>query len=231
MRRCCWAIAAVAATLWSPSTGSAAFTLLLQQGSQSQSIELTPGNVAGTVMQTIMWKGFEIDVIASTNTPGGPVSSFVTDTTLAIRNKSAGSGGLSISLKSDGFTFPAAGTDVAVKTDLATKYYFDPAGVVGSSAIVYDGKSFKTLDTEKLIAAGESTSRVDYMSIKTTPFSIMNTMSFNGFGMGDEAFTSITTTVTSVTPAPAGVVLAASGAPFLGLATWFRRRGKPKTIA
>jgi hypothetical protein len=216
------AAATAVAALLVASPGFAAFTLTLTQGSSSETFTLATGNTAGTTTQEIVWNGFEIDVTASTNTPGGPTKSFITDTALAVRNKTGAGGGLQITLKSDGFAFPSAGTAVTVRTDLSTKAYFDPAGVTGSSSLLYTSGSYTTPNTVTLTQAGQSVYREDATTIQSTPFSIANTMAFNGFGKGQTAYTSITTTVTTTepvipTPAPAGLILIAGALPFTAI--------------
>ena len=168
-----------------------------------------------------------IDVIAKTNTPGGPDKSYVTDTAIAVRANKGGSGNLDITLTSEGFDFPSASTQSFVKTDLSTQAVFEAASVTGSSSLVYGPSSvYNAPSSVTLNGALAVGSKTDITTITSAPFAIQNLLQFTGFGSGKEAYASITTTVTQ-TPAPAGLFLAAGAVPFLGLLR--RRLRAPET--
>jgi len=67
--------------------------------------------------------------------------------------------------------------------------------------------------------------RTKLTTVASTPFSLSNEFRFTGLSLAAGASIHLTgTTNLSAVPAPAGVVLALTGAPLLGLGHWLRRR-------
>jgi hypothetical protein len=158
-----------------------------------------------------------------TTSPGtAGAGSFVSDTQMATLNSATGERTLVLSVTSPGFTAPGGpGSSLLLVNDLASSQFKGGSASDANASFVsaLDGQSTPSVT---LTSTGElvSTANVTWPSGDSS-YTVTNTLTLT-LGGGGSATLNATTTV--ATPAPAGVTLAVTGLPFLGLASWRRRR-------
>ena len=230
------AIVAGIATLAGPATSGAAFTVTITSGANTLTIVDGDGNdsngTAGRIDfdNALLFGAFDIEVSASTNSPGGfipgfgPAGRISSNTLNVVSNGSLTT--LTIETFSDGFSIFDVNDNVTVLNRL--------------SASALDGGATATGVTE-LISATPSTTPVASLNdvgfnqtsmnavLNSDPFAIRNTMTLNNLVSNAEQNVTLTSTV--VVPAPAGLILAATALPFVGLLRRRLRRPEATTAA
>jgi len=217
-------VAAIAA-LAGPSRSQASFTIHIDDGTNNFNV-IASGNTYSN--NNIVVGGFNIQISASSNSPGSIVDSQVSNTALAITaaNGAIAATTLTISVTVDGFTNAASGTAALLNTrgsasklaGTATGFTtLNLAHVTGSDVNLPNGGGFDQTNTGVLTPSD--------------PYSLGNTMVLSlGAYSGPKDATLANVTIDStlmgqgnfrLVPAPAGLILAVTAVPFLGL---LRRR-------
>jgi hypothetical protein len=177
--------------------------------------------------------GFNISAsISTSNSPGTPTVAQITTSGLSITNQSgaAGNSTLTVITGSTGFTQPLG--QVALKGTASVSadgLNSSNAKFVMNSYINTNNAQFGTTFgapaiTLNPVAPGASASGNSYITVPnaTAPYSIVEQEQYT-LANGDDFFDGSTGT-SVVTPAPAGLVLALTGLPCLGIGSWLRRR-------
>jgi hypothetical protein len=218
-----------AVILGSPTPADAGFKLTLSDGTTSTVIEDNKAGDVATQEGLISFIGklglFEFQVTTgSSNAPGTESLAQLTINNLSIATKGfEGYKNLTITLEDTGFTSPEKGT---LNSQLSNTM------LPGGSSVTYqsfvDGQAGKLLKLEGVGGVSDSQS----ISVSGTPYTIKSVTSYTIKGWGDNTPLALQSTgITAVAaPAPAGLVLAGSGVPFLGLVGWLSRRGKPVPV-
>ncbi|QDU24166.1 hypothetical protein [Urbifossiella limnaea] len=216
--------------LGSPSQADAGFKLTLSDGTTSTVIEDNKaGDVAGPAgLITFIGKVgiFDFQVTTgSSNAPGTESLAQLTINNLSIATQGfVGTKNLTITLEDTGFKSPDEGL---LTSQLSTTMLPSGSSVTYQSYV--DGQAGKLLTLNSVGGVSDSQA----ISAKTNPYTLKSVTSYTIQGLGENTALALQSTgISAVTaPAPAGLVLVASGVPFLGLATWFRRRGNPLPVA
>jgi len=239
------AAVAVAAGLIAPSAARAQFALSLSNGVAADANQITFGvaptitgtgnasitgysytNVGGVqiVQMTIAYEGYTItSQFAETNTPGSQPGSILGMSNTTILNGNATKGNLTISTSATGYnlpvpqaalnaTFSGAYFVPGTATATATATYSASNTLFGTGITVTSptGTSISGSGTQLLGQASNTYSLTDTISLKGIGTGLFN--EFNGGNVGADVVP---------TPAPAGLILAATMVPFFGL---LRRR-------
>lgn len=233
-------VAAIAA-LAGPATSRADFKLKIESGSttvlvQDQDFGPTVPNTnpdqnsaAGTVAFSGPVAGFNVTSSSATSSPplGTPISAEMDLNTFTIASTGAGT------IK---FTMSATNFDIGQVRVLES--IFSGSTSTGSQAqfqvwVNSDNTLFSTagdLSSDSgLVGPGGFAITNGDLGNFTGPFSITATITFTATGAGQSI--SGDGRVNVLTPAPAGLILAASGLPFLGLLRRRLRRSEPATAA
>jgi len=173
---------------------------------------------------------YHIDVISGKEQQLTNLSELLSSTTSITRTVNGSVVTLNLKITGDGFTLPLppvtvlshVGGTVAVEAapggDTLAYHSIVGGNDVGAQNPDVSGVGSFANDKSALLNAGSYTS----------PFSLVETFDINLKKVGDTLNYSSSTTLSAV-PAPAGVVLALSALPCLGLGAWVRRR-KAKVV-
>jgi len=222
------AIVAVASLVGSASTAEAGFTVTLHEtGFTDQTFNLTSGQLNNIGPTTI--GDYTVTVSASDSAPGIDTDlggALVSQNTFSVTGVNPLSD-LVITVKDDTFSSAPYGTGavVTLMNSLSTTL-ISTGGKVTSSGFLIGGAE---LDTTSISLSGltltgsVANSNTGSVAPLGSTFTLGNvaTVHFNGTSGGEANFT--VTTIAPV-PAPAGVVLALTGLPLLGVGAWMRRR-------
>lgn len=214
-------------------------------------VEYVPGASSDTTAPyALLGKDFTVDLgggetlsisySASTNLPGGVRESFVFDTTGLVTNNSTSFHSIRIEATAQPFTLPAVGGDTLYYRTTATVVdgpydLNDPVGGSTNSTAVSDldvytvlNNDISTRTADEQWGLNPKTGRWEsplLSFIRGSSFALTNVVEFNV----DAGVTSQVSTKSAVTtPAPAGLVLAATAVPFFGL---LRRRMRKAEVA
>jgi len=236
-------VAAIAA-LAGPSTSRAAYTVTFKQTGYSDvtitdevfgpvgSGDQTAGaNAIGT--GTFVFGNYSVSVNSSTNSPGGiypgsggAVGGFLTQNSFVVTALALGVSPLTIIVSADGFVIP--GISQAQVSNSISSTALDGNAAATTTVSPTTGGSFTT-GPATLTGPFSGFHGMDTFGLTTitgTPYTITNTLVISNMGsVGNTA--NITTTSTVTAPAPAGLILAATGVPFFGLLR--RRLRRPET--
>jgi len=204
-----------AAILGAPSRAQATFTVTITDGTNTI-VSNTKGSYSGTVGVFDIQGGF-----TTSNAPGTPNLARFSDSNTAVSSSGfSGTKTLTITVEDD-FTAPIGGN--GLKSILSVGQ-LEPGG--GTATVTYqsflDAFAGTTLSTNA-VAAGLT---VEDHVVTSGPFHLksVTTYTITGTGVGHEIDIQ-STGITSVAPAPAGLVLVMSALPVMGLG-WVRRRMK-----
>jgi hypothetical protein len=222
----------------SPSA-EAAFSLKLTSGAQT--VTITDGDNVGPDVDgapaanqiqydNTNFNFFDVSITVTTNSPGATIldqngnpvlAGRVRDVTLTTRYFGMGSGTLTFDVSSDGFNLGPAGSGIG----LESRFGGDILTGNGSNATFTSSVNGTTTPVLTLVAPNPTTIVTSAAAtIPSNPFTISNQMVLN-LVQGGQA--NLTGTSTVAVPAPAGIVLALTGLPVLGLSRWIRRRKQP----
>jgi hypothetical protein len=176
--------------------------------------------------------------IGTTNTPGG-TQALVTQSNNAVSTLySSGTHTLKVYVSSTGFTAPSIPSEIlgtassitenGGHTDVTFKSVVDQnntlfGGVAGVGA--GDNTTSNSVTYSANGQAGGGTSTFTPFTLSSTPYALTNEGDYKMDAGTSLTVVSGNTTVSPV-PAPAGIVLALTGLPCLGIAGWLRRRGQ-----
>jgi len=175
---------------------------------------------------------FEVYITATTNSPGGPINGLgvadrLQDVTITTKNDSAtpGSDTLTFGVFSDGFTDPGAPGQKLLLTNALASSSIDVGGsgtfTSWANAPFYQADPVTLTDTDIANGIGLKKSALTFtLDQGPYPYTLSNQLGITLDSGSSGQFTG-TTTLTS--PAPAGIVLALTGLPVLGLG-WLRLR-------
>lgn len=205
---------AVAVLLGTSYPAQAAFTLTFHEaGFADQTVTDVGGT--GVISYNGSFGTFRIQGnFATSNSADGvqPAQLTIANTSIS----STGGGTLTVTLADTGFTAPGTGS-AFLDTQLSTTQL--PANSTVTSHSAVNGTAGGNV---QLTTVGGGL-REDIANIGTNPYTLSNVTTFVLNSNGTVQFTGITTA--TAVPAPAGVVLALTGLPVLGLG-WLRRRRK-----
>lgn len=227
-------ILAVGFTLTAPSKSEAAFQITITVGANTLTIIDDTSPDTSTLSNKIRYEnadyfGYEIDVTAKTNSPGGFIVGMgngarITETTITIKNVSSNDD-IVFNVFSDGFTTAGVGEELMVWNEISASA-LDPNSPSNSSASVYTSingsVATPTAAIDGFTTGSASDTTFGLVTLGSSPFSLENEFRISGLAQGGMA--SITATSTAVVPAPAGIILALIAAPVLGFGGWVRRR-------
>ena len=223
-----------ATVLGAPTEAQAAFKLTIaESGGASVTIEDGGSGDLASQSGTIMFAGalgdFNIQLSMGTSTanPNG-----IGPAQLTINNTSISSGGFSgtrtitITLEDTGFTSPGVGNGNML-SQLSTTQVPTGTSVTFQSILDNPGTGNDYSGTLLSLNTVGGSSANDFVEIGSSPYTLRNVTTYTMVGQGSGNMITVQSTgATVVTPAPAGLILALSGLPVLGLGCWLRRRGK-----
>jgi len=239
---------AVAAVFGTSSVANAGFQVTFKVDALSQTIvdggagdnDGLANNKIVVVSQTVGTYDFNV-TLTTTNSPGGTIS-FVNHSTSEISGTGAAT--VQIIASANGFTSPAGSIQA---TSGGTFQFLAPTPSGNTADVSYNAY----IDTNNLLAstapAGTLIGAGGPVTI-TSPIgnSTQSDVQFGTFGqpytltlqlkgvLNSDSLNSIdmdgTLRLESVTPAPAGFLLALSGIPVLGVGAWLRRRQNPTAV-
>jgi len=225
------ALVAAVAALGTPMVSQAAFTVTIWDGVNA-AVVISDGGAgdangqANRINYANTYFGYDIDIRARTNSPGGetllgPNGAELFQNSITVKDSGTGpaSGPLTITIFSDGYQpFGASVSNSTVVNTLAASAV-SPGTTVSLSTAVNPGSGTVTTLGAQLTAAGEATTYA-YPSSLGNPFSVTQVATVT-LGPSSGAGATFTGTSTVVAPAPAGLVMAVTALPFFGL---IRRR-------
>jgi hypothetical protein len=233
---------AAAVGLVGPPTAQAGFALTMTSGSATHTAS-GPGSGPGAiVVNQVGFNGFDIGVVATTNSPGGAFNGSVVgrvfSTTFYLTNNSDTAQRIRFEIYSDGFTRPGGPGEQLFLTTSATSLYGLRQTDLGSAATQTHVFSQVESPIGSVVA---STDPSGFHSLGPTSFPVQSGPI--SFIRGDDyairlvvdvyvgARQSVHLAADSVvaTPAPPGLILAATAAPFFGLLRRLRRRNEAPT--
>jgi len=224
---------AAALLVGSASTAEAGFTLTLHEtGFLDQTFNLTSGQL--NTVGPISFNGYNITVTASDSAPGlDPVfgTALVSQNTFTVNNASA-TAPLVITVQDDTFNSTpfSPGNPITVRNSVSSTFIGN--GTVTANGFVSNGTptqaATQTLTTANLLMTGPLIGGTDQNSAQGsisplgTTFTVGNKSTVSLLAGSQANFTVTTHAVPA--PAPAGLVLALTGLPVLGMGGWLRRR-------
>jgi len=231
------AVLVAAALLGVSSSAHAAFSLTISNGTNSVTVNdnNTPAGTnsgstgspldldpaSGQIIYSGMIGVFNVNITTGTSNAPGTVSL----AQLSINDISTTTAGftgtktLTFTLQDTGFNLPT-GANLQLESQVSTTQLPTNTNVTYQSFLNGNGGTQLSLNT----VGGTRTS--DSVSITTTPFSLKSVTTFTMTGTGSAQTVQYTGLTAVTVPAPAGVVLALTAAPFLGVGCWLRRRRK-----
>jgi hypothetical protein len=201
-------------------------------GSATESHTFSPGEIDFSVTVG----GFKVSAsIADSNSPGGPLVASIDLSSLSIQNNTgiAGNSTVTITAGDTGFTLPTGNPSVLKSTASATA-----AGTNSKDASIAFNSYIDTTNAQFGTQQGTPTINLDPVhpgaSVSDNEFAGVNAVAAYSLTQieqitlanGDK-LTDGSTGTTVFAPAPGGLLLALSGAPLLGIASWIRRRRIP----
>jgi len=218
-----WGFLALVVGIWllgPPATARAGLSVTLSEvGGPTQTFNDTDNDGIIT-FSGVNFGDFKFDVFTVTSSsPGtGPDGAYVADTQFAVRNSASGDRTLLLSVDSDGFTAPGnAGQTLFLTNSLASSF------LTGGNAAFKSALDGQWTSEVGLTGPGDSPAISTRSVVRSgASYTVSNVLTLT-LGSNGKANIDATTTVT---PAPAGLVLAATGLPFLGLGFWRARRRK-----
>jgi len=207
-----------AATLGAPTQAHAAFTLTLHETGFSD-VTITDNGVGDASLATgvISFSGsfgdFNVQVTTgSSNSTSGTQPAQLTINSLSITGASSSS--LRLTLTDTGFTAPSSGL-AGVRNQLSSTQI--PQG----TTVTYQSTVAGTATPQLSLNGVGGVVGFASVNIGATPYTITSVTNLTLGAAGTVQMTGITQVAV---PAPAGVVLALTAVPFLGLGSWLRRR-------
>src|SRR5262249_41941558 len=159
---------------------------------------------------------FETLTVTSTSPGDGPLGAMLQDIQISTRNSAGSNKTLTVTVSDDGFTSPGLpGQGVTMYSSLASSFV-SPGGM-GTFHSSLDGMPDGRLRLTGVDSKAEAT------SVTRGPGSSYTLGNALTIPLGANGTAQLTGT-TTVSPAGAGLVLAATGLPFLGLGYWRCRR-------
>ncbi len=152
--------------------------------------------------------------IGTSNSTAGVEPAALTINQLSIASPSGGT--LTITLSDDGFTAPQAGQQVAMRSQLSSTSLTSGGSVSFQSYLEGVGGTVLTLGT----ANPNGIEATDIRMLGATPYTLSNVTTVT---LAPSGVLQSTGTTTVMNPAPAGLVLALTGVPLLGIGAWLRR--------
>jgi len=234
-------VAAIAA-LAGPATSQAGFIINISDSFSSTST----GNivVGGDDFTGVYTLGdLKIGIHTTSNSPGTNSDSEVASSTITVSSNAAGihATTLTISVIADGFANAPNPVLATLQTSISASF------LQGQPAFGHTGtgNGYSTINGSHIAGSDVTVGGVDATSVPgqlvSNPYTLGNVMSIglaaDSRGInGTEANVNITTLLDGggnfrITPAPAGLILAASGLPFLGLLRRRLRRAGPTVAA
>jgi len=212
-----------ATILGAPTQAHAGFTLNISDGSNSVAVTDNGAGDLDPATGQIIFSGaigvFNINItVGTSNAPGTPTLAQLTINNTSITTAGfTGNKTLTFSLQDTGFFLPT-GTNLNLVSQLSTTQLPANTNVTYQSFLNAQAGTQLSLNT-----VGGATG-VDAVSVTNTPFSLTSVSTFHIAGTGTSETVQFTGLTAVAVPAPAGVVLALTGLPFLGLGCWLRRR-------
>jgi len=217
------------AYLGAPTPAHAAFNIYLDSGS-GQTLVATGNADFGIASFSGTYNGFVVKVLAATSDNGATLSD-LQSSTLSVQNTNASTKTLTVTVTQTNYSLPA-GTPLFVESGLSGSISSGTLGMTGIFQAYADknnavqGTGGFTNGVQNGIQSGstyDTGSKIGLFNRTAgSPYSL-TTVSTLMMSAGGKVNLSSTVNVTPV-PAPAGVVLALSSLPFLGIGTWLRRR-------
>jgi len=214
-----------AATLGSPTQAHAGFTLSVTDGTNTANITDNGSGDLDSAAGSIIFSGalgvFNINItVGTSNAPGTPSLAQLTINNTSITTTGfTGSKTLTFTLEDTGFTAPT-GSSLSLLSQVSTTQLPSNTNVTYQSFLNNNGGTQLSLNTVG------GTSGSDPVNISSSPFTLKSVTAFALTGTGSSETVQFTGLTAVAVPAPAGVVLALTAAPFLGLGCWLRRRQK-----
>jgi len=224
-------VAAIAA-LAGPATSQAGFTIEISDNHGNTTGILTPGGIDYSNIFTL--GNYQINFTASSTSPGTPDQSYLSSGTISVKaiNHDTGTT-LHFTVSSDGFTNSVPG-GTAFYTSTLTASLLNGSGTGFST--INGGQFSSTL----AITGAQTSTESGGVLMPGNPYSLGTdvTLVLGDTAANHQAATSSFSTQLGdneghllITPAPAGLILAASGLPFLGLLRRRLRRAEPTVAA
>jgi len=167
--------------------------------------------------------GSGVSLTASSNAPGSNdsmIGSFITDTTITVRNSTSGTQVLTVMLSDNAFTIPGLGTKSHVISSVSTTQ-LTGSGSAATNRSTVSG----TMLAGTAMISGPSTNASNSVNgnvtITSSPYTISQTGTIT-LAAGQVATVTFTTTVIG-SPEPASMVMLATALPVLGLVRRLRR--------
>jgi hypothetical protein len=225
-RKSLW-VAALAVILGTAASARADLTITVQEdGGAVQTIVNVKGNpttdLFGAANATTADYQIKIDSGESNQT--GTLAELLSSV-LDIKKTGTGTGTLHIVIMGTGYSAPTTPPAIDLLSHIAT------TTAVGSAKSTFAFQSFVGAtgfgsQSQNVSAAGSDSNDVHgLITSLAAPFSIRETIDLNLSQQNDQINYASSTTLTPV-PAPAGLVLALTGLPVLGIGGWLRRRRK-----
>jgi hypothetical protein len=213
------------AVLGAPTRANAAFTLTLHETGFTD-VVVTDNNIlsgdvnpaTGQISYVFAFGTFTGNIISSMSNSADAVDpAHLSTTTLNVTGVAGSS--LTVTVEDTGFTVPAIGPASMLSEISNTQSPLSNATITYQSFLNGAGG---TVLTESGVAGDVKAS--DAVTIGTNPYTLKSVTNIS-LKLGGTVNTTGITEVSAV-PVPAGLVLALTGMPFLGIGCWLRRRTK-----
>jgi hypothetical protein len=245
------AIVAGIAALAGPATSQAAFSVTMQSGGSgpfvvtdnlaspgnggsggyfdNDLVSTNPNQINISSSQVGNLNGFSFTIIATSNSPGSPATGgVVTSSVISLQNNGLTAQRIVFTIFSDGFTIPGAGP-LAISTVITSLSGLTQAdlGTGLTQSQIYStgtGSTSASTDPDAYFQSGLTlvTGPVGFTSAGTYSNQLVLDLYLDP---GDIVFMQVASNV--IAPAPAGLILAATALPFVGLLR--RRLRRPET--
>jgi len=220
------AVVAGIAALAGPATSQAAFEIKITSGAFDHTF--TDGDNNGIINDSISLNGYSIEVNASF--AQNSLAGLLQNTAITVTTTRTTAANIVIESFYDGFTFAPVGATVNAISSISTTNL--PSGTSGTVVSSIDGTVAPPLVLNGPTFNGSAVVNFDAL-IGNNPFEMGNTMTIAGLtkdtGFGQLNLTA--TTFATAVPAPAGLILAATALPFVGLLRRRLRRPEATTAA
>jgi hypothetical protein len=195
------------------------------------------GNPTITVLKNVGGFGVSFEIAVS-NSPGGPTLAMLSQSANSVTNNTGETHTLNITATATGYTAPVSPPDIMIGSALGGTVTSGSLSNVTFNSYIGTGNA----PYEQSIAADTvgpkgatgpsgalSATTHTLVTLTANPYSLTSSLTATFSGNTNVTNLSGNTTLTN-TPAPAGLVLALTGMPALGLGTWFRRRRSQQQV-